>query len=163
MHATFADATVDLRRPLVSCFTDASAGQRSAIAFATRYGTYGDAWWRTFAASVGGRDDVNRLELTAILAAVRLTDPKVNLVVHTDSQVSLDLLVLTGQRNSKFGDVVRKISDAARTRQGATLFCKVKAHSRNPGNELADLLASEAALAPIPDFSSLEDFYKTLT
>ena len=96
--------------------------------------------WTTFFAYARHSNDINRLELAAIFAAIVIEDPWTPLTVHSDSQTALDQV--HGAKNRKYARLARMTLDLIAARPGDTTFRKVKAHSGNEGNEYADSLAS---------------------
>lgn len=96
--------------------------------------------WTTFFAYAQHSNDINRLELAAIFAAIIIEDPWTPLTVHSDSQTALDQV--HGAKNRKYARLARMTLDLIAARPGDTTFRKVKAHSGNEGNEYADALAS---------------------
>ena len=115
--------------------------------------------WTTFFAHARHSNDINRLELAAIFAAIIIEDPWTPLTVHSDSQTALDQI--HGAKNRKYARLARMTLDLIAARPGDTTFRKVKAHSGNEGNEYADALAS-ASHARFGGEFVLPDEYTTI-
>jgi ribonuclease HI len=128
-----------------SVYTDASIARgRGGIGFAAREGD--DEWDARYSARVPhalAPRDINRLELLAMYVALTMLDPRRDLVIHTDSQTALDQLV-TRRRNRKYGGLTRATLELILSRPGWTLLAKVKGHSGDEGNDMADRLAGMA-------------------
>eukprot|EP00983_Pelagomonas_calceolata_P005018 164153-Pelagomonas_calceolata.AAC.1 len=87
---------------------------------------------------------IGRAELAAIAAA--LTHKHTHTHVATDSLSSLHqlrkhILFSEKHRHHAQGDVLKKISNLARTSQGQIFFYKVKSRAGIAGNECADKIA----------------------
>lgn len=151
------DKKLDLRVPSVACFTDASL-KNSTGAIAVSCPILGQFAHRIGPGSGATRPDINDLELLAVYAALRIVDPSVNVYVYSDSETALVNVVCAP--TYRYGYLASRIADVASRRLGATLFCKVKAHSGNAGNERADELAGRLTKTsdPTTHFESIQDF-----
>jgi ribonuclease HI len=126
----------------IIAFTDASIRTSGmGIGVATRCSDDGYASKTTLRAKHVARD-INELEMGAIFLALEATDQAADIVVYTDSQTAIHQM--TGVTSTKkYERLTQLILRAGRSRKGATSVCKVKAHSGNEGNDLADALAAE--------------------
>jgi ribonuclease HI len=126
----------------IIAFTDASIRKSgSGVGVATRCSDDGYASKTTLRAKHTARD-INELEMGAIFLALETSDQAADIVVYTDSQTAIHQV--TGATSTKkYERLTQLILRAGRSRKGATSVCKVKAHSGNEGNELADALAAE--------------------
>lgn len=90
-------------------------------------------------------DDVNFCELVAIYAALLNSEEHSNVVLYTDSIISLKLIDDSNNgipiRNEKYERIVRMIIELIKNRKRDTKLMKVKAHRGHIGNENADILA----------------------
>lgn len=120
---------------------------RRVVAGTTYSSTAPQTTYTAVSLPVSGRcRDVNMLELAAILTAVEVLDPRLDVVIHTDSAAALRLLTRPVTPNPKYARVVRAILATVAARPGATAFRKVKGHcAREPGNACADAAARRAA------------------
>jgi len=64
--------------------------------------------------------------------------------IHADSRITLEAIANTRNHQSLF-ESIRKGIRTLEVDEWIVHFTWVKAHDNNPGNELADLLAKEAA------------------
>jgi len=108
-------------------------------------------------------------ELMAILLAILVTKPRVNLTIHSDSQSNTKLVdkAIQGRwydssyKKSNFPQLVEAVMEASRSRQGTTKISYVPAHTKNSDyasnlNRVADIFAknafnSDSAILP-PEF-----------
>ncbi|KAJ1985240.1 hypothetical protein H4R33_004129 [Dimargaris cristalligena] len=96
-------------------------------------------------------------ELTAIKRALETSDPSIPLEICTDSQYSIDCITKWCKAWDKNGwktstgakvvnaDVIQGIRQNIQARGGSVSFTKVRGHSGDPGNDMADRLAVEGA------------------
>ena len=85
----------------------------------------------------------NRMEMTAVLMALRDANPEHSTVLRTDSQLIVRSLEGRYQRNANL-DLWGQI-DTERARFKDLSFEWIKGHAGDPYNELADKLANKAA------------------
>lgn len=127
----------------IIAFTDASIRKSgSGVGIASRSSDDGYASQTTLRAKQPGARDINELEMSAIFLALETTDREADIVVYTDSQTAIDQVTGVGA-TKKYERLAQLILRAGRSRPASTSVCKVKAHSGNEGNELADALAAE--------------------
>lgn len=119
------------------CYTDASVKRRCA-----GLGIVWEDKHRRVAARLRAPEsDINVSEMLAILFGILFSRPHARLVLHTDSQVSLDHIACP---SDTFYGLGRAILCACAARAAETHFVKVKAHAGVAGNERADALAKRA-------------------
>ncbi len=97
----------------------------------------------TYSYVIDGKRDINRAELVAIYVGLLLA-PCNNIQVLTDSETAL-YYIKGHHRNNKFNkvlDCIEYLSDIKYNNN--IIYTKVKAHSGNVGNEIADSLAKNA-------------------
>jgi ribonuclease HI len=85
----------------------------------------------------------NRMELTAVIEAIARTPPHYDVEIHTDSELTIKCAegAYTIRANV---DLWREFQTLCRERAGTVNFVKVKAHSGDEFNNLADKLAGSA-------------------
>jgi len=142
------------KETLVHAYTDASI-RRSSGGIGFFSPTY------DFSAKVEEKKDINRLELGAIFAGISLTEPDIDMILHSDSQTALNSL--TSYKKTKYDKLAEFVLQLVSERSGNIFVTKVKAHSGNRGNDMADRLAGIGTNSSIefvlPDeFSSLDEW-----
>jgi ribonuclease HI len=111
-----------------------------------------------------GKKEINMAELAAIYMGL-LCRPSRNIEVFTDSATALE--VLSGRvYKKKYQPLVDCIHHVSNTMYDSVKYTKVKAHSGNPGNEVADILARKGTIEnqgfvlPIDNESIEANIYK---
>lgn len=84
----------------------------------------------------------NRMELTAVIEALRYTDPGASVIVRTDSQYVKNVRN-NGSMVKQNGDLWKTFEDEAQNRRVKIVW--VKGHAGDPNNERADKLAGQQA------------------
>lgn len=131
----------------IIAFTDASIRKHgSGVGVASRSSDDGYVSQTTLRAKHAATRDINELEMSSIFIALETTDHAADIVVYTDSQTAIDQ-VTGATATKKYDRLARLIRRVAESRRGSASICKVKAHSGNEGNELADALAAEGTLS----------------
>lgn len=111
-----------------------------------------------------GKKEINTGELAAIYMAL-LCRPGRNVEVYTDSATALELL--SGRLyKKKYQLLVDCIHHVSNTMYDSVTYTKVKSHSGNPGNDIADMLARMGTtgcqdfMIPRNNDSIVENIYK---
>lgn len=110
--------------------------------------------------------DSNYAELYAIMLGIRsFASPMyegTNVVVATDSLVSLQQLQNHGTANPKYARLVEAIRATMSDHRGYLCIRKVKAHAGVPGNEAAHRLARMAARMRLEEINHTRPVYRTV-
>ena len=131
-------------------YTDGSkteAGVGAGIVIYNQEGTTQELRYR-----LGSRCSNNQAEQVAILRALQILHnyenvPQRSAAIHTDSQITLDLLRNNSQHSNLIEEIRRNLGHL--THQGWKIhFQWVKAHVGDEGNERADQLAKKATECP---------------
>jgi ribonuclease HI len=84
----------------------------------------------------------NRMELQAVIAAIKSVDPKNSIIIRTDSQYVTD--AISGRTIVKTNsDLWREYEEVSRSRRVRVVW--IKGHAGDPHNEAADRLALKQA------------------
>jgi ribonuclease HI len=93
---------------------------------------------------INGKQTNNRAELSAILKALTVVDLREPLIIHTDSEYSINGIMGINKR-LKNQDLFNSIDEKIKCRKAETTFKKVKGHTGlRDGNYYADYLATKA-------------------
>jgi ribonuclease HI len=143
----------------MSChiFTDASIRTWMGIGiYAPRIGT--------FSYRLRGIIDINRAELGAIYCSIKYGPQDVPIHIYTDSQNAIGMLYNTINIHSKYTTLVECVQMHLNERKESVVFHKVKGHSGNYGNEIADALAKYGTkskyILKLPDDKNFYPFNK---
>jgi ribonuclease HI/exonuclease III len=149
-----------IHRPTVTFYTDGSClanGSTEAAAGAGVWVAPNHPW--NASVRVQGDSQSNQAgELTAILTALRTAPRTTPVRIVSDSRYCIEGIVLhsthweaKGWVDTDNKDLFQNIISWCRARAAKTSFKWVKGHSRNIGNEAADVLAAAGALLPRTD------------
>ncbi|KAF5388106.1 hypothetical protein D9615_000030 [Tricholomella constricta] len=104
----------------------------------------------------------NTGEAVAILVAAQRAGHTGNLIIRSDSQITIDGLTENLPKWEEKGwigiankEILKATVATLRQRAGNTIFQKVKGHSNDPGNDGADRLAGLGARKELPDLIDL--------
>jgi ribonuclease HI len=124
----------------VSSYTDASIVKRQI-----GLGIFFERDRQSFAArAICPVIDINYAEILAIQTALHLSPLDDPLEIFTDSITGLCYIQngITGLwTNQKYNNIIRSVIELIDSRKSITIFTKIKGHSGNYGNEIADKLA----------------------
>jgi len=116
---------------------------------------FGENDARNISEKLKGNQTNQRAELMAIIRALEATDPSADVIIKSDSAYAIKCVTewLPGWRSSNFKngkvvnmDLILRLDEIVKAREGAVLFEEVDAHSGIYGNESADKLAKAGCL-----------------
>jgi ribonuclease HI len=97
----------------------------------------------------------NRAELYGIILALKICSDKQSVIIHTDSQYTINVLQSGYQARDNL-DLILIIKNLIKEKSLSVFFAYVQAHSRIVYNELADYYAKKSLMCPSDFIEEIE-------